>query len=1025
MKRQSETFKSTAAILRNAERVFVLTGAGVSAESGVPTFRGGGQSQTWQGRSFSSLSSVTLIEEDLPLLWEWFDYRLDLISQCSPNAAHEVLAKASKSSRYKSFSLVTQNIDGLHESAGSEGVVELHGSIWRARCLGCGAIEPVSEIPKEERPPVCTECGDSMRPDVVLFGETLSSASYGLAHAYAAACDVCLVIGTSALVYPAAALPQAARRNGAKIIEINPEETAVSKYADISIRRAVAEVLPQLFSFIEEGDVDSGTLEEPPEIKEAIKAYLEEKGGEELTEEEFDLSPILDDRFRENRQRLVSFAFEGGGAELYRFTTDRGDTFLFVSGGSVDTNNETDDEWLWWGPVVVDSVKDGITRIAGEDLIFHIARAFIHPDCIEDVTEYVQKAFADLSETSLRKLALFKKPTTVEDWLSKANHDEALLDSTEEEAVVGTVGESQEEPHQSMKAVVVAEQEQSERAIYSYRINRHFLLFWRSTTLIAHERSKSLLDLISSNQISEVNNGDTLWVVTVIDGELVLCGRMVVGEVLDRRGASERFGDEDLWKSDWFAVAKESASCARLRRIHLGESAFDLRFNDEFEDRFVAADGRISRSQTRQMRELTDGTVELLEEVWKGGDLTEVSDEEIEILVRNLDSSSPPMVHSGETNGKLLGKFEGCLLGGAVGDALGAGVEFSSFENILELYGEDGVTDYVPCFGRLGAVTDETQLSLFTAEGLLRAEVRRKVKGICYPAAIVYNSYLRWLRTQGVELEGDELREQVYESPSWLEDISAMNSRRAPGNTCLSELASGVMGTTAEPLNSSKESGGLMRTAVVGLVTNEPFELAAEIAAITHGHPSAFLSAAVVAEIIRKLLSGHSLIDSIEHTLYEELPSHEGYEEILSVCHRALCLAKVQTREIGTNTSDVSTLELELRELKDLQIPSHRSVEWIGKGWVAEETLAIALYCSVVYSDDFRSGVELSINHSGNSNGVGALTGNILGAWLGIESVPDTWLQRLELKDVIHTVSRDLYSSFIEENGWEDRYPGH
>lgn len=242
-----EDISQVKSILKSASRVFVLTGAGISAESGVPTFRGGGGAPVWRGMPFEQLSSAEMVERDLPLVWEWFDYRRELVSECKPNAAHETLTKVQQSGRFEEFSIITQNIDGLHQTADAENIIELHGNIWRACCLSCKTKQSLREIPEDERPPVCPECFDSMRPDVILFGEAMLMQSVYAAQEKAQNCDVCFVIGTSALVYPAAELPLIAKRNGAKIIEINPEETPLSAQADVSLRGKAAELLSLFF----------------------------------------------------------------------------------------------------------------------------------------------------------------------------------------------------------------------------------------------------------------------------------------------------------------------------------------------------------------------------------------------------------------------------------------------------------------------------------------------------------------------------------------------------------------------------------------------------------------------------------------------------------------------------------------------------------------------------------------------------------------------------------------------------------
>lgn len=245
---QEKKIGTTQEILAVAARILILTGAGVSAESGVPTFRSGGTSTVWRGIPFEELSSAEMMERDLPLVWEWFDYRLGLVRECHPNPGHFSIAAAQKSGGFEDFTLVTQNIDGLHLIAGSSNVIELHGNIHRARCLSCGTLRELSEIGEDERPPVCPECFDSMRPHVVLFGESLDEDALLEAYERAAECDVCIVVGTSAVVYPANMIPKIAKREGAKIIEINPEETELTAMADVSIRGNAAEVLPTFFA---------------------------------------------------------------------------------------------------------------------------------------------------------------------------------------------------------------------------------------------------------------------------------------------------------------------------------------------------------------------------------------------------------------------------------------------------------------------------------------------------------------------------------------------------------------------------------------------------------------------------------------------------------------------------------------------------------------------------------------------------------------------------------------------------------
>jgi NAD-dependent deacetylase len=227
-----------------ASRVVVLTGAGVSAESGVPTFRGGGNTAVWKGMPFDVISSATMVERDLPAVWEWFDYRRNVLAELEPNPAHRELARWQ--GQFAEFTLVTQNVDGLHQKAGSRDIVELHGNIWRARCTSCRFFHDMSR--DGQRPEACLECGALLRPDVVLFGEMLPWGAFEFAAERASRCELCFVIGTSGLVYPAAGLPEIAKAAGAYVCEVNPERTPLSAMCDEVITSKAGEVLPLFLS---------------------------------------------------------------------------------------------------------------------------------------------------------------------------------------------------------------------------------------------------------------------------------------------------------------------------------------------------------------------------------------------------------------------------------------------------------------------------------------------------------------------------------------------------------------------------------------------------------------------------------------------------------------------------------------------------------------------------------------------------------------------------------------------------------
>jgi NAD-dependent protein deacetylase/lipoamidase len=231
-------------LMAGARNVLVLTGAGVSAESGVPTFRGGGQSAVWKGMPFDVISSARMLERDLPAVWEWFNYRRGLLERLKPNPAHDAIANWQQ--RFSNFSLVTQNIDGLHQAAGSRNVIELHGNIWRARCFDCNSRHELRELRIDHDIPVCIDCGGHMRPDVVLFGEMLPPGAFERAAHEAEQCELCFVVGTSAVVYPAASIPEIARAAGAYLVEVNPERTPLSDLCDEALTGKAGEILPLL-----------------------------------------------------------------------------------------------------------------------------------------------------------------------------------------------------------------------------------------------------------------------------------------------------------------------------------------------------------------------------------------------------------------------------------------------------------------------------------------------------------------------------------------------------------------------------------------------------------------------------------------------------------------------------------------------------------------------------------------------------------------------------------------------------------
>ncbi len=236
--------------LRNARRVVVFTGAGASSESGIPTFRDA-LTGLWERFEAEDLATPGAFARDPALVWGWYEWRRMKALAAVPNAAHTAIARMA--TLVPDLAVVTQNVDDLHERAGSEGVIRLHGNILRPRCSACGRRHELpAGLPKEPEggrrldPPRCAHCAGPIRPDVVWFGEELPAAELRRAFAAAEACDVLLSIGTSSLVYPAAEVPRRAAGRGATVIQVNPSATGLDDLTRFNLRRSAAEVMPAL-----------------------------------------------------------------------------------------------------------------------------------------------------------------------------------------------------------------------------------------------------------------------------------------------------------------------------------------------------------------------------------------------------------------------------------------------------------------------------------------------------------------------------------------------------------------------------------------------------------------------------------------------------------------------------------------------------------------------------------------------------------------------------------------------------------
>ncbi|MFN5182343.1 MAG: ADP-ribosylglycohydrolase family protein [Bacteroidota bacterium] len=351
-------------------------------------------------------------------------------------------------------------------------------------------------------------------------------------------------------------------------------------------------------------------------------------------------------------------------------------------------------------------------------------------------------------------------------------------------------------------------------------------------------------------------------------------------------------------------------------------------------------------------------------------------------------------------------KYLGCIIGGAVGDALGAPIEFYRLREIITEYGTEGVNDYIEFDDGIGRITDDTQMLLFTADGLLRSTSKGKATELRADyLEICYQSYQRWFHTQSSGHNKQEDTQGILNG--WLIQQKSLYKRRAPGNTCLSALRNGIPGNIKNPINDSKGNGGIMRIAPVGLIQySNPefaFRLGAELAALTHGHPSGYLPAGFLSSLLAFIINGFSLKDSIDKSL-KILLSHPKHEETRLAIESAI-------------------------ELYEKGNPSFEKTESLGGAWVGEEALAISLFCALSFENNFKKAIQLSINHSGDADSTGAITGNIVGLINGINSIPERWRKQLEDYNLYEEVANNLFTSVTslselnEDYDWGKKYP--
>lgn len=382
------------------------------------------------------------------------------------------------------------------------------------------------------------------------------------------------------------------------------------------------------------------------------------------------------------------------------------------------------------------------------------------------------------------------------------------------------------------------------------------------------------------------------------------------------------------------------------------------------------------------------------------------------------------MRHNEKLTEKNQDRALGCLVGGAVGDALGYAVEFEQWPYIRNTYGDRGITRYELASNGKALISDDTQMSLFTAAGILLGQTRGFMRGIAGRVdTYCQYTYIDWLHTQEWNSRKPEER-----TDSWLMDVPELYALRAPGNTCLSALK--ALEHHNEPKNNSCGCGGVMRTAPMavfeyihdyaGADLDYCDMTAAEAARITHKHPLGFLPSAVLNDILMQIFdgatdNGSSLSDVVFNAI-KRLPS------IVSEADGHKTYGELWPDEVVTLRRLLKyAMELTVRD-----IPDHVAIEKIGGGWTGHEALAIAIYSAVKHSDSFENAIVSSVNHSGDSDSTGAICGNIMGTMLGRKAIPEHYTKDLELLDVIEEIAEDLFtgciiSEYMERNTPEAR----
>lgn len=340
-----------------------------------------------------------------------------------------------------------------------------------------------------------------------------------------------------------------------------------------------------------------------------------------------------------------------------------------------------------------------------------------------------------------------------------------------------------------------------------------------------------------------------------------------------------------------------------------------------------------------------------------------------------------------------LSNYKGCLKGGAIGDALGWPIEFHRLADIKRKYGPNGIDDLVLNSKGKAEITDDTQMTMFTADGLIKSALKKLNLSEMPDMEDVFKSYKLWLNTQ--------FGKAPTKNEGWISGLRSLYATRAPGDTCISAIRSNNPGSIAKAINNSAGCGGVMRVAPAGLMYKDnpklAFKVGAECAALTHSHPRGYLPAGVLSEMIAHIVSGKNIEGAVSETM-KTLKTYSGYEPVSMLMEKAQRLAKS-----NTNPSD--------------------AINELGEGWVGDEAIAIASYCALKEPKDFVKAVKMAVNHNGDSDSTGAILGNILGAELGVEKFPSKWVKNVELSDELGQLAKDLFVKPQDIENSVTRYP--